>query len=291
MSLDFPMSRSARDSNLLKLHVQHLQLACQCPIQWALSHDTWKKSRFARRKIVYRALLGRVVSRLLSHSESAANRPSHEHGWTSDEDLLKRMEQSRIDSGDLDEGRAASGSATLAGIRLGRLNAQQYEDWPTFLRAALNRLITRNHNPSSPLSHLKTLDIEKFSEMTTNTSTSTNSKAGDRDNLEETETETEDLGCIPPELPARLACLHVLRAMIGPVIESLIIADRVLYLVENLQSVNTDPTADEGSRDGGDCDGNGGRVWCVSVFNLFALESGSARNVVITAGNVRSNSH
>jgi hypothetical protein len=199
------------------------------------------------------------------------------------------MEQSHVDSGDLDEGRAASGTATLAGMRLGRLNAQQYADWPTFLRAALSRLIAHNHNPSSPLSHLKNLDIEELCEMTT--STSTNSKAGDNHLGEtETETETEDFPIIPPELPARLACLHVLRAMIGPVIESLIIADRVLYLVENVQSLNTDPTAEEGLRGGANC--NGGWGWHVSAFNLFTLESGSARNVVITAEKIwQSNSH
>jgi hypothetical protein len=142
-----------------------------------------------------------------------------------------------------------------------------------------------NHNPSSPLSHLKILilDIEELCEITR-----TRSKAGDN-KLDETE--TEDFAIIPPELPTRLACLHVLRAMIGPVIESLIIADRVLYLVENLHSVNTGSTPDEGSRGGGG-DWDGGWVWRVGAFNLFTLESGSARNVVITAEKVRQpNSH
>lgn len=59
---DFPLSASPQDSRLVKLHVQHLQLACQWPMQWTLSHDAWEKSKFARRKIVYRALLGRLVS-------------------------------------------------------------------------------------------------------------------------------------------------------------------------------------------------------------------------------------
>ncbi|CAE6538215.1 unnamed protein product [Rhizoctonia solani] len=65
-------------------------------------------------------------------------------------------------------------------------------------------------------------------------------------------------------LAFQLEVLHILRAIIGPVIESLIILDRTLYLAEQLDSNNGSPT------------------FTVRALNLFdQLSSGSARNVVL----------
>ena len=214
-------------------------------------------------------------------SQSATSRPE-QPGWSSDEALLQRMQHSLVDSIDLDEGRAASGSATLAGMRLGRLSAQQYADWPTFLRAALNRLIAHK---SSLLSHLNDLDIEMLCQRTMAGTDPPNPKAGDNNPRE-----TEELSSmLPAELASRLACLHVLRSMIGPVIESVIIADQVLYLADNLPTQPID-TADRlrSTSDNSEVSQGDERrwMWRVSAMNLFVLESGSARNVVITAEKV-----
>lgn len=271
---------------MVKLHVQHLQLACQWPIQWTLSHDAWEKSKFARRKIVYRALLGRLVSTLSLHSDAGQSDPP---GWSSDEDLWEKMEQWRTHLANLDEGRAASGSATLAGMRLGRLNAQQYTDWPTFLHAALNQLIAQNPSLSAPLSHFHTLDIEKLREMTMTTAGSSDPIGVVDDSLQGIE---DDISFVfPAELPSRLACLHIIRAMIGPLIESLIIADRVLFLAEKLrdQPVGTahhcGGTADSEGLHGRDCTERQW-MWRVSAINLFSPQSGSDRNVAIVAEKV-----
>jgi len=62
----------------------------------------------------------------------------------------------------------------------------------------------------------------------------------------------------------RLEVLHALRCVLGPAIESLIIADRVSWLFEALQG----------------CDGRG-PIWDVDLVNLFDQAMGSARNVAI----------
>ncbi|CAE6523166.1 unnamed protein product [Rhizoctonia solani] len=64
-------------------------------------------------------------------------------------------------------------------------------------------------------------------------------------------------------LSFQLEVLHILRAVIGPVIESLIILDRTLYLAEQLGST-------------------GSPAFTIRALNLFdQLSSGSARNVVL----------
>jgi hypothetical protein len=65
-------------------------------------------------------------------------------------------------------------------------------------------------------------------------------------------------------LSFQLEVLHILRALIGPVIESLIIVDRAIFLAERLGS------------------GNGQDGFTVRVLNIFdQLSSGSARNIAL----------
>jgi hypothetical protein len=73
-----------------------------------------------------------------------------------------------------------------------------------------------------------------------------------------------------------------LRALLGEVVESLILADRVLFLAEQLRggahsidwNMNESPTNRSESY-------NERERWHVSALNIFELASGSARNVVL----------
>lgn len=234
---DFPLSK-ASPTSLITLKAQHLQLACQCPYQWTISSKTWEASKLARRKIVFRALLGRVVSDLLPNFSSLVDEDESEPGKNSEVEVPTSQEL-------LNEERTITGSATLGGMKLGRLNSKAYIDWETFLQDTLIRL---SLSASPSLSPLANLDLEGILQS------------------------YKGKEAIPTNLPARLACLHVLRSMVGPIIESLIIADRVLYLAESLKAdstVNTEGIGSEAS------------IWRVSAVNLFELKSGSARNVAL----------
>ncbi|KAG8691233.1 hypothetical protein FRC11_005731 [Ceratobasidium sp. 423] len=118
--------------------------------------------------------------------------------------------------------------------RLGRLSDRVYANWENFVRIACEKMDL----PSATTEEL-------LSGFSTNKSQST----------------------LPPEaetLSFQLEVLHILRALIGPVIESLIIVDRVLYLSEQLGSSNRSPT------------------FTVRALNLFdQLSSGSARNIAL----------
>ncbi|KAL1719681.1 methyltransferase domain-containing protein [Schizophyllum commune] len=93
-------------------------------------------------------------------------------------------------------------------------------------------------------------------------------------------------------LESQLSVLHTLRCMIGPLVESLIVLDRKVWLVEQLNGAG-------GSADGGD--GSAGRSgvelgagtiegahaghdpMTVTIENLFDQATGSGRNMAITA--------
>ncbi|KAF9508321.1 hypothetical protein BS47DRAFT_1332775 [Hydnum rufescens UP504] len=169
----------------LKLTRQHLQLACQCPYQWTLSDASWRGSRLSRKKVVYRALLGRLLSQ---HAQAAP-------------DVL------------------------LQGKKLGRLNSSAYASWSTFLQQTSSRLGLSDI--LDPDYHLGLEPGHGFPEEF-------------------------------PRLAPRLACLHAMRSLLGPVIESVIIADRIVYLVDHLRP-----------------------NWNIHAVNVFDLASGSARNVAL----------
>ena len=182
----------------LKLTRQHLQLACQCPCQWTLSDASWNDSRLSRRKVVYRALLGRLLSQKTPRSSRG------------------------VDGIVMDENGEGEGLNVLGGKKLGRLNSSAYASWATFLQQTSFRLgLSDITDPEShPESRRRPLDEHR--------------------------------------LPSRLACLHTMRCLLGPVIESLLIIDRVLYLIDHL-----DPK------------------WNIRAINLFDLASESARNVAL----------
>jgi len=190
----------------LKLTRQHLQLACQCPYQWTLSDASWRGSRLSRKKVVYRALLGRLLSQHARHYYS----PGSAAAITLDEN---------------GEEVEAAPDVLLQGKKLGRLNSSAYASWSTFLQQTSSRLGLSDI--LDPDYHLGLEPGHGFPEEF-------------------------------PRLAPRLACLHAMRSLLGPVIESVIIADRILYLVDHLRP-----------------------NWNIHAVNVFDLASGSARNVAL----------
>ncbi|CAE6464380.1 unnamed protein product [Rhizoctonia solani] len=118
--------------------------------------------------------------------------------------------------------------------RLGRLPDRVYANWESFVRIACEKMGLPSATTEALLSGSST---------------------------------HESQSTLPLEaeiLSFQLEVLHILRALIGPVIESLIIVDRILYLAEQLSSSNGSPTS------------------TVRALNLFdQLSSGSARNIAL----------
>ncbi|KAG8743339.1 hypothetical protein FRC10_012218 [Ceratobasidium sp. 414] len=173
---DFPLSQTTTQAATLhlslKLTPNHLQLAAQCPAQWSRSASERERAALARCKIVWRALLARML-------------------------------QARPDSASTN--------------RLGRLPDRAYASWEVFVGMACTKMEVLP--PSTG----------------------------------------EGLGAGVETLAFQLELLHVLRALIGPVIESLIVMDRAVYLAEQVAL--------------------GTKVRVVNVFDQ--LSSGSTRNIAL----------
>lgn len=189
-STDFPLADEQEE--LIKLSFNHLHVACQCPAQWVLDDDEWERSLLARRKVLYRALLGRLYQ---EHNLPPLF-PGQKDVTTEQVEQLPNP---------------------LEGKRMGRLPGSAYTSFSVFLSHALPRL---GDITLPPL--------------------------------------TEDLD--QSVFARRFLGFVVFRSLLGPLIESAIIVDRVLFLSEALP------------------DG-----WTVRSENIFELSSGSARNVAIIA--------
>jgi len=116
-------------------------------------------------------------------------------------------------------------------IRLGRLNDRCYASWSTFLQTVEQKLSVR-------------FPKEVFHEE---------SKGLEGDKANST-------------LERKLEVLHTMRCLLGPVIESAILRDRVQWLMEALMS-GTDAQENESVE--------------VKLVNLFDQATGSGRNVAI----------
>jgi len=185
-SSDFPLSSTVSEENVhegrkLVLSYNHRSLAAQSPLQWALSDSTKAVAELAIRKVVYRALFGKL----------AAASPSTKIATVSADNSHERPG------------------------KIGRLRDSAYISLPMFISQANNKIGADVPVP---------IDEE-------------------RDDLD--------------EMTSRLEILHVLRSRIGPVVESLILIDRWLFLAEHLPDAG------------------------VRAINLFDQELGSARNVAL----------
>ncbi|GJJ15632.1 hypothetical protein Clacol_009910 [Clathrus columnatus] len=177
--VDFPLSKAVADANdelgtQLHLSYNHRSLASQSPLQWANNCSSKKIADLAIRKVVYRALLGKLIF-------SQTDPKSRE---------------------------------SVRSIKIGRLPDSTYATFGNFLSEVERKL--------------------------------------ERSIIRDFENDVD----IP--LKSQLEVVHTLRSRIGPVIESLILMDRYLYLVENLP----------------------GRT--IRMNNLFEQNLGSGRNVVLS---------
>ncbi|KAH7103286.1 methyltransferase domain-containing protein [Auriculariales sp. MPI-PUGE-AT-0066] len=139
--------------------------------------------------------------------------------------LLVRLSPPESESQPSEDGESAEKAP-----RLGRLHDNVYSSWSAFLDVAAPKM-----------------GIERESVRTV---------VGPEEGIGETND--------PGELTAqarRLEVLHILRCALGPIVESLILIDRYLYLLENLPS----------------------EEWQVDLINLFDQSTGSARNVCLAA--------
>ncbi|KAG6903286.1 hypothetical protein C0995_000181 [Termitomyces sp. Mi166 len=164
------------------------QMAAQIPDTWLLTPDRQASAELATRKVVWRALLGRIYAS--SHSPNDT-------------------------SPDKDTG------STPTMRRLGRLPDSAYASWPTFLRIASQRIGVDLAGPDPPPEPPN------------------------------------------PALQRRLESLHVLRCLLGPVIESYIILDRVEWLKEQVRKSEVL------------------KGYAVEAVNLFDQATGSGRNVAL----------
>ncbi|CAE7208831.1 unnamed protein product [Rhizoctonia solani] len=173
-----------------------------------------------------------------NHLQLAAQCPAQ---WTRSESEMRRASLARrkivwraILARYIHNTRESSSLSNKPPHRLGRLPDRVYVNWETFVRTACEKM-------GLPA----TMTEELLDGYSTDHGRST----------------------IPLEaetLSFRLEILHILRALIGPVIESLIVLDRALYLAEQLGPHN------------------GSSAFTVRALNLFdQLSSGSARNIVL----------
>lgn len=196
---DFPLSHitcNTHPNAKIDLTQNHLQLAAQCPAQWTRSQSEMERASLARRKIVWRALLARLL-----------------HAKSGEKDIPETTDEPPT--------------------RLGRLPDRAYTSWDLFVQIACSKM---GVTPA-----LGTAPPEP-------SATNGQPKPGPGTEI----------------LAFQLEILHILRALIGPVIESLIIVDRVLYLAEQLVFSGGPPTF---------------QVRAMNVFDQ--LSSGSARNIAL----------
>ncbi|KAG6336264.1 hypothetical protein ID866_2818 [Astraeus odoratus] len=231
---DFPLSKSLLTlSPRPTLPIAALHLATQAPSHWFRTERAVKDTRLAVRKVVYRALLQPVL-------QTAAESKSRRFGSpdVSDEgnDAEKAAAAARLGLGETPENR-----------RLGKLNDASYASWATFLSCATAKM---------------GIDLHK---LISEDGTGTNRQlppwvlchSGDKE-----EGVYERL-----RKESQLEVLHVLRCILGPLVESLILLDRYEWLHEEV----------------GD---TGQEKWdmTIEMVNLFDQATGSGRNVALVVG-------
>ncbi|KAG8214795.1 hypothetical protein J3R82DRAFT_9932 [Butyriboletus roseoflavus] len=111
---DFPLSKPLRDLvPVPKLTIAATHLAAQVPSQWLKSEGAIRNAELALRKVVYRALLQPVLD---------AADALRDHAMPSEPSVQAGLGE------------------TLENRRLGKLNDKAYQDWPTFLERATDKL-------------------------------------------------------------------------------------------------------------------------------------------------------
>lgn len=240
---------------ILRLPTSAFHLAAQVPSEWLRSlrpPEPVPSVSLATRKIVYRALLDKILSKAAlwtssAHHNSVSLSPALKPNksatvpvqWTyRPESWLQRSTYEIFPatsvsgyppSNDVASKTNPSQSYTKNPIRLGRMNDRCYASWSSFLRAVEQKISV------------------KFSEMAFHEER----KGLEDDNANFT-------------LEKKLEVLHTMRCLLGPAIESAILRDRVQWLTESLASGTEVHEKAE-----------------IKLVNLFNQATGSGRNVAI----------
>ncbi len=216
--------------------------------------------------------------------------------------------------------------ATPALTRLGRLRDAAYDTWDGFLAIAAARMGVRfpggedgNKSEEEEEEKSRPVFIWDIPGCAADKSTDANSKADaeareddatrtpdvndNADDVEEEEDplDTALLGALPPHLRARareLAALHVIRCLVGALVEDAVLRDRAAWVRGALGLPPSDDDDDDdeddndgegndddvgGGRDGEGVEGKAGREkkLRVRLVNLFDQATGSGRNVAL----------
>ena len=238
---DFPLSRKHLDHPTpLNLPASAYHLAAQIPGQWIIPDSNpsspYPSVALAIRKVAWRGLLEKALQNAIwmpyiPSMEENQNRKSAT--------VPARWPRRPEDKG---EESSVDGKHQNSGIRmprkLGKLRDAAYTDWNTFLHIAEQRM--RVKFPSDEFDPDETESVA----------------AGAKDRKTERET-----------LERTLEVLHVLRCLVGPVVESTILRDRVEWVRQELGTIVVP--------------GPNSTELRVELVNLFNQATGSGRNVAI----------
>lgn len=241
---DFPLSEPLLAlSPRPTLPIAALHLATQVPTHWFRTEKAGMGACLAVRKVVYRALLQPVIQLAAQCRKES----------TDSQEIMSRENNqeltARLGLGETPENR-----------RLGKLNDTSYTDWSTFLVSATTKLgisvddLTRRHSEGQgPGDELPPWILNH----------------GDDSGGEEGVFERL-------RMESRLEVVYVLRCILGPLIESLILLDRYEWLREELGAVRGKYPVNEEGREQLQ---NG--AMAVEMVNLFDQVTGSGRNVAL----------
>ncbi|KAF8630866.1 hypothetical protein AX17_005225 [Amanita inopinata Kibby_2008] len=255
---DFPLSAALdalATSSTSKLSLFHLppsvyNLATQIPSQWLMSPKAAASVSLSIRKVVWRALLGRELLRVSAFGEVTRTLLEFENNYP---------------------GATLQTQYTMAPSSRQRVNS---ESSPPGTVIGSERGIGIGTSPTMRL--LGRLPGSSYAKWSTFLQT-----AGQKLNVDLSA--SADYEQYVP-LVRQLEVHHVLRCLIGPLVESLIILDRVQWLKEHLVIDDPEgPVVADGFRDAtsNDTAGRQRNAPRVEAINLFDQATGSGRNVAI----------
>lgn len=241
---DFPLSEPLLAlSPRPTLPIAALHLATQVPTHWFRTEKAGMGACLAVRKVVYRALLQPVIQLAAQCRKES----------TDNQEIMSRENNqeltARLGLGETPENR-----------RLGKLNDTSYTDWSTFLVSATTKLgisvddLTRRHSEGP-------VPGDELPPWILNHGDDSEGEEGVFERL---------------RMESRLEVVHVLRCILGPLIESLILLDRYEWLREELGVVRGKYPVHEEGREQLQ---NG--AMAVEMVNLFDQVTGSGRNVAL----------
>ena len=236
---DFPFSRKYLDlPTPLNLPVSAYHLAAQIPGQWIIPNSNppipHPSVALAIRKVAWRGLLEKALQNATWMPDTSSMEEENQNRNSATVPARWPRDKGEENSFDVKHQKSGIGMSR----RLGKLRDAAYTNWNTFLHIAEQRM--RVKFPSDEFDPDETESIA----------------AGPKSRKTERET-----------LERALEVLHVLRCLVGPVVESTILRDRMEWVRQELGTVLLPGPNSIEPR--------------VELVNLFNQATGSGRNVAI----------